>query len=155
MGQAKSRLSTDRLNELRAKHAGSNITFHKQNRLRSVPKSQSSIWQKYLTYLPTFFIGLVLLVVIGVLLTNIRPAQIANLGFYHSYWPLLLLVLGAVFFIFSFVLQNTRRGLLVSLLLTTTLFLKLQSVVLTSTVLVTLIGIIIGLDLFFKIVIKR
>jgi len=67
----------------------------------------------------------------------------------------LLLVLGAVFFIFSFLLQNTRRGLLVSLLLTTVLFLKLQSVVLTSTVLVTLIGIIIGLDLFFKIVIKK
>lgn len=155
MVQAKSRLSIDRLNELAAKRHLPNFSFKRQQPNQLNLNLSHPIWQNYLTYWPTLVIGLFFILMIGLLVSNVRPTQIANIGLYHSYWPLLLLVFGAVFFMASFFLQNTRRGLLAGILVTTLLFLKLQSVVLSSAVVLTLAGVLIGIEIFLKIVIKR
>ncbi len=65
---------------------------------------------------------------------TIPPSAVANILFYHSYLPFVLLFFLMIFFISSFLLLHTRRGVLCALYCTTILFLKLQEVELTASV---------------------
>lgn len=63
---------------------------------------------------------------------TIPPSTVANILFYHSYFPFIVLFFSMIFFISSFLLLHTRRGVLCALYCTTILFLKLQEVELTA-----------------------
>jgi hypothetical protein len=76
-------------------------------------------------------VHLFLLAVIGYsgiafILLRIQPSSIQHIFLPNSYSPLLFLFFVSTFFLSSFLLNNTRRGLLISFVLTLYLFLRLQ-----------------------------
>lgn len=91
-------------------------------------------------YLVLLVLGLGATVYLVYLLTTVQPDTIANIGFYHSYLPLLITLFFVVFFIGSFFLLHTRRAALIALGAVLLLFLKLQAVMLTLPVIASIIG---------------
>lgn len=75
-------------------------------------------------------------------LNNIRPQDIAHTPLPFTYGALQLPLFFANFFLFSFVLLNTRRGLLISIFITALLFLKLQLFILTATTVLSIFGLL-------------
>jgi len=68
---------------------------------------------------------------------RVHPQSIAHFLLPNSYLPLLLIFLFANFCLFTFIFHNTRRGLLLALLLTTYLFLQLQQFLTIKTALIS------------------
>ncbi len=111
-----------------------------------------SLIAKYLTHLPTLILSTPFLYTTYYILTKVNPDQIKHFLLPNTYLPLLISTFFASLFFFSFILLKTSRGLIISLLLTTLLFLKLQHVVFTPTLFAILIGFFM---VFFSITILR
>ncbi|MGD9129557.1 MAG: hypothetical protein PVJ09_03665 [Candidatus Woesebacteria bacterium] len=103
------------------------------SRLKKINKKRisidASIFKRYIQHLPTLFVSLPFFYASGYILTKIYPSEIKNLLLSNAYLPLQITVFLANFFFFSFLTLKTRRGLLVSLCISTFLFLKLEKVI--------------------------
>lgn len=86
---------------------------------------------------------------------TIPPTTVANILFYHSYLPFIALFFLMIFFVSSFLLLHTRRGVLCALYLTTLVFLKLQEVELTTGVYLVPLFILGGIELASLLAIKK
>ena len=100
---------------------------------------RQNLLKSYWQHLPTLVVGLIFAFITFLILTRIEPMSIKHFLLPHTYLPLLASVFVSSWFLLSFFLLNTRRGLLLSLALITLLFLKLQQVVLTTQVMLSVI----------------
>ncbi len=82
---------------------------------------------RYLKHSPTLILGLLSLAILYYLLSNFYPEQVKNILVANSYLPILLSFFFSGFFLFSFIFLHSRRGFLLSLFLTTILFLQIHS----------------------------
>jgi hypothetical protein len=123
MPKAKSRLARSRL-----KRGKKN---KKSKRSKGAERQWRSWLQAYWQHLPTLLVGLIFAAVTGLILTQVQPLKIKHFLLPHSYLPLLLAVFATCWFVASFVLLNTRRGLILALWCSLLLFLRLQQVLLT------------------------
>lgn len=79
-------------------------------------------------HLHLFFVSLVGYAAILYILLRVNPSSLQNVAVTNSYLPLLIIFLISNFCFFSFLFANTRRGLLISIILALYLFLRLQQV---------------------------
>ena len=93
----------------------------------------------YLLRLPTLFLSFVGYGAAFFIITHVYPEQVQSFLLPNTYLPLLLAFAEGHFFFFSYIFMKTRRGLLITLLLTTLLFLQLQTLLS-----LTFAGIVIG-----------
>lgn len=126
MSPARSRLSNPKL---RQKVQKSRRTHPQQP---DNEKVSERIWKRtaaHRQHLPLLIIASLGYIAVGYIIATYPPAAVADVLLPQAYLPLQLPLLLANFFFFSFMLQNTRRGLLIALLLAILLFLRLQYVV--------------------------
>jgi len=91
-------------------------------------KPKGSLLKKYWCHRSTLLVSLPFYGGVLFYLHFIYPEQIRNFLFPNSYLPLHFYLFVGNFFFFSFLLLSSRRGLVLSLMVTTLLFLKLQTV---------------------------
>ncbi len=115
MRKAKSRLSTESRNRKKTTNSFDLI----------------KILAKYLNYLPTLVLGGLFTIGLYYLVSTVPPDQIKHFIISNSYLPFTLGLFLSTWFITSFLLLNSRRGLLISLFLNWLVFLKLQQVVMS------------------------
>jgi hypothetical protein len=85
-------------------------------------------WKRYFFHLPTLILGLVSYAAAIFILTTVEPRSIQHLWLPNSYAPLLIAAGLGHLCVFGFLLLSTRRGILMSSVLTLILFLRLQQV---------------------------
>lgn len=120
---------------------------------RHKKSSRSISWITYFKHLPTLVLSLIFYGILFIILTRVDPDTIKNVIAPGFYLPFLLILFLANLFLFSFLFLNSKRGLFYSLLLTTIVFLKMQSVVFTWQVITTFIVLFLsyeGFALFFR-----
>lgn len=97
-----------------------------------VPAKKKSVQQldlvaKYKSKISTLLIGIFFLFLLVVFLNTVQPNQVQNFLFQNSFLPFLLLIGISLFFITSFLLLNSRRGLFISVGVTLGLWVKLTN----------------------------
>lgn len=95
--------------------------------IRKIAGSKKS--EKYLKFLPLLLVSMLLYLSIFWLVANIYPNEIANVLFPNSYLPFTLLLFFANLLFFSYLMLNTRRGLILSLVIAILVFFRLQRVI--------------------------
>lgn len=100
------------------------------SKLRSLPEVLkitivTKILVRYLRHIPLLILGLILLAVLWWLVTTWYPRELRNVVFAGSYLPIVATSFGTVFCFAAFVLLNSRRGVVVALLVTGILYLEL------------------------------
>ncbi len=135
---------------------------HNSDRLGADTKSRSRLaqifsqfWSFRLHYLLLLFLGLLGYAGTVYILWVVHPTEIANILFYHSYLPLLLVSFAGHFFFLSFIFLHTRRAVLAAVVLTVVLFLKLQAVIFTFPLLLTIFAAAILLEASLFFIFKR
>lgn len=83
------------------------------------------ILNNYVTKIRTLGIGIFFLALLFVFLYSIHPNQIKNVLYPNSFLPFLVLTALSIFFIASYFLMNTRRGLFVATSILVLLWIKL------------------------------
>lgn len=96
-----------------------------QNNTKNRNRQSSNLYSKHLLLL---ILSGVFYLIVFYLLTNFPPKSVANVPLTNLYLPLLLPFFLANYFLISFILLNTKRGFIFSLLLTCLLFFKLQQI---------------------------
>jgi hypothetical protein len=123
------------------------------------PHHESSIlvlfFKARLKFILLLVLGLLSLASCIYILQVVPPEQIANTLFYHSYFPLLLSLFGTVFFTTSFLLLHSRRAFLLAASITLVVFFKVQDVLITEVLLLSLFGGAIVLELLFSFIFKK
>ncbi len=84
--------------------------------------------RKHLKHLPLFVLSLFFYLGAYLVLTKVYPSSIQHFLIPNTYLPLQLALFGGNFFFFSFLLLNTRRGFLFSLVISWGVFVKLQGI---------------------------
>lgn len=84
--------------------------------------------KKYLSHLATLILAIFFYYLIWLLMHQVYPAQIKNFIIINAYLPLALLFFLANFFAFSFLLLSSKKGFVLSLLLTLFLEIYLQKI---------------------------
>lgn len=87
-----------------------------------------SFWKKYFVHLPTLLMGILFYSGVFLLVNNVYPQKIKDFLIPNLYLPLQLLLFLGNFFFLSYLWLNSRRGLLISLLINCWLFFKLLKV---------------------------
>lgn len=144
MKRAKTRLRPDFLTATPAAAEPAITTRLGSFRRQEKPQQQLA---RYLRFLPVLLLSLPFYGAVISIITNFRPHQIADTFFSNSYFFLQLPLLIANLLMFSFILLNTRRGLLLSFFLSVLLFLKLQHVLIEWSWLIPLALIFVSLEL--------
>lgn len=85
-------------------------------------------WKEYLLHLPLLISALLAYCGVIFIFGWIEPRSIQNIFLPNSYAPLLLVCTVANFCLFSYFFLNSRRGIIVSIVITILLFLRLQQV---------------------------
>ncbi len=114
-----------------------------------------SFWSTRLRYLLLLFLGILGYAGCIYIFRMVQPESIANILFYHSYLPLLIVSFCAHFFFWSFIFLHSRRAFFVAIVLTTLLFFKLQAVILTTPLLIGIIGAAVLLELAIFFIFKK
>jgi hypothetical protein len=111
-------------------------TQSKPRRKIKAPQIQLSLKpsKKYLKHLPLLLLSVPFYAGAYYIFTYIHPDKIKHFLIPNTYLPLQFTLFSGNFFLFSYLLLNTRRGLGLSLFLSFTLFLKLQLITNYSTV---------------------
>lgn len=154
MARAKSRLLSNKSHKFKK----SEIINTKTNldHKNSSPKSSlKNKLQQYLKHLPTFFLGLIFSASTYLILTKISPTIIQHFILPNTYLPFLFSATLSVFFLFSFFLLNTRRGLLISILFAIFLFLRLQQTLLQPLSIFIIIIPFFVIEIIFSLINKR
>ncbi len=82
----------------------------------------------YIIHLPTLFLALIISYLTYLLITNVSPESIKHFLVPNTYLPLLILAFTSIFFLSSYILLNTRKGLTIASIFIVFLFLSLQQV---------------------------
>lgn len=85
-------------------------------------------WKSYLIYFPILVIGLLSYAATAFIFLTIEPRSIQHVLLTNSYAPLIIVSGMAHFALFSYLLLNSRRGAVISLVLSVLLFLQLQQI---------------------------
>ncbi len=121
-----------------------------KSRIKSVPRKKEIlkkggfktnfflIIKKYLNHLPTLILAIILWLTTVFFLREISPDSVKHFILPNSYLPFLVLIFLSSLFSLSFIFLNRRIGYLLSIAITTYLFLKIQQVVLESWLLIPL-----------------
>jgi hypothetical protein len=109
----------------------------------------------YLTHLLTLIIGLCFTFITYNIFKHISPVSIKHFILPNSYLPLLLPLFLSCFFCLSFVLLNTRRGFLTSLIILILTFLKLQAVIFTPLIILCTILPFLTLEIILSLISAR
>lgn len=137
--KARSRLqsSTDQKSNKKRRVTGGGKSTHTAPQSKRLTKTQNQlgILSRYRQFAAAGLLSLPFFTAAVYILTQIQPAEIENWLIPHSFLPLLLASFGAGFFLFSYLLLNTRRGFLLAALTTTCLYLRLQQIIITPDVL--------------------
>jgi hypothetical protein len=80
-------------------------------------------------YLPILIVSFIFYYGVYHIFVNVSPDSIANYLLPNTYLPLLVTFFLANFFLFTYIFLNKNFGLLISLFLTTLMFMRLQQVV--------------------------
>ncbi|MEA2056148.1 MAG: hypothetical protein U9O78_00305 [Patescibacteria group bacterium] len=104
----------------------------KQNKKKKSSFNLFSLLQYYFNHLPCLFLAIVFNGLLYYLVTHVNPSQIKNFLLPNTYLPFLLILFFASWFSISFLMLNSRRGLVITLLLVWIVFLKLQKVIFTQ-----------------------
>lgn len=104
---------------------------------------------------PFLIISLSLYAVLFYIFTSVHPASIANWILYQSYFLVVILFLGATFFMVRFVLLKQQYAWCISIWLTLLLFLKLQSFQVSWSVIIISFLIIVAPFLIWPVLFKR
>lgn len=112
MQKAKSRIKTTKKTKLKIKV--------------SKPQFSLKLPKKYLKHLLLLFLSIPFYAGAYYIFTYIHPVKIQHFLIPNTYLPLQLVLFLGNFFLFSYLLLNTRRGFELSFFLMLTLFLKLQ-----------------------------
>lgn len=106
-------------------------------------------------YWPLAIVSLPFFGLIGFMMTHVRPSVIQDMLLPNTYLPLLSCVFLAVWFLSCFLLQNIRWGALLSALISLFLFLKLQSVIFTPSLIAALLISFAIIELLLTVVSKK
>ncbi len=171
MEKARSRLTTNKQSSKRTKPHSKPSKFTRDKLAQAVANMPKLSWNSsslvarllsnvhtYREYWRALAISLLFAAIVLGILTQVAPSRIRDVILPNSYLPLLVPTFLSLFFGCSFVLLNTRRGLLVSSFLTALLFLRLQRVLITTElviVLLTFFGILEILSLVYANILKR
>ena len=136
MKKAKSRLkklaSTKKFTKfVNVKKIGNFAKFNNYRKKQKKAYQTPIFLQKYLTHLPVLILSILFYFLVWRILTKVQPEQIQNFILDDSYLPILIPLLFANLFFFSFLLLKTRRGLLISILINILISLHLQKIYLT------------------------
>ncbi len=101
--------------------------------------------KKYLRHLPLLLLSMPFYGGAYYIFSHIHPAKIKHFLIPNTYLPLQLILFGGNFFLFSYLLLNTKRGLRMSILIGLILFLKLELI--TNYLAVAAVLLIIGLTI--------
>jgi hypothetical protein len=93
----------------------------------------------YLAYSSTLILAIPFYLATHYIFKNIPPDLIKNFILVNSYLPLQLALFFANFFFFSFLTLKTRRGLLIAAIITIFLFLKLQQVIISWQIVISIL----------------
>jgi hypothetical protein len=114
-------------------------------------KKEKFFLAKHFNHLPALFMAFFFYVILGIVVVNIDPSLVKDLILPSTYLPVLILVFVANFFLLSFLLLNSKRGLFYSSLITLITFLKFQNVIFELSILLILVLIAIFFELLFNI----
>ncbi len=137
MQKAKSRLSS-KTRKVVVEKKRTRSPLIKKSTAKKIPQPKTI--NKYLKFLPLLLVSMLLYSSIFWLVANIYPHEISNILFPNSYLPFTLLLFFANLLFFSYLMLNTRRGLILSLVIAILVFLKLQRVIFEWNWAVPLIG---------------
>lgn len=98
-------------------------------RKRAPKGSKSAVKSRHWHHLPTLLISLPFYAGAYYLVTKVSPQSIRHFLIPNTFLPLQFILMIANFFGFSYLLLSTRRGLAASLIISSTLFFKLQGIV--------------------------
>lgn len=87
--------------------------------------------------------------------TTLPPSRVADILFFQSYLPFLVLCAAATFFFFSFLLLNSRRAALIAAAGTVLLFFKLQDFLVTTSLVLFLFAPLLLIELSSHLVNKK
>lgn len=136
-------------------HHVADTSHHRSRKPLQTQLSSVKVLTARLHYLPLLILSFACFCVLWYIFTSVHPHQLANFLFFHSYLPVLLLFFGATFFLFTFVLLNSRRAVLVSTYLTFLLFFKFQDVQLSWVLVGGLLAVIVGIELVARFTAKK
>ncbi len=111
--------------------------------------------QKRIRFLPLLALGLASFAACLYIFTTIRPEEIANVLFFQSYLPLLLVVFAAVFFTSNFFFLHSRRAAEISFLCTLLLFLQLQDVIVTLPIVGAVAAVLLATEVLSTFIFKK
>lgn len=120
-------------------------------RLNHTP-SHHSRWQPYARHAPLLGLGLVFFLLTLYMMLQISPAQIEISFLPKLHLPFQIMTFLSMFFLASFLTLNTRRGYLLAAFGQTLIFLRLQQVVLTREVVISLIGIFVIIEVLLSVI---
>lgn len=101
----------------------------KQTRKKKPYLNLLSLLSYYLNHLPCLFLAIAFNALLCYLATRVSPNQVKHFLLANTYLPFILTFFFASWFTISFLILNSRRGLVITLFLVWILFLRLQQVV--------------------------
>ncbi len=138
--RARSRIKLQPKSKLKAKADSPVIANSRQTRAVSrrrplVKKSQNQtssklarLFNRYLSHWPGLFLSLVVASGLWIFVNNVHPSQVQHTILANSYLPFIILFFLFWLFFISFLLLNSHYGLIISIWLTSWLFLRLHQV---------------------------
>lgn len=99
-----------------------------QNKQSKIPSTVKKLLSRYLHHWPGLLLSIGLGEGMWIFLNQIHPSQVQHAFLANSYLPLILLFFCFCLFSASFILLNSHFGLIISLWLTSWLFLRLHQV---------------------------
>lgn len=146
MKRAKSRLKQPAFEKPAGKHSNPSQPIFKAKDSRQKPTGLGA----YLRYLPVLILSLPFYALVFWIVSTQYPDQIADTLFSNSYLYFQIPLFIANTLLFSFLLLDTTRGVLLSSLISILLFLRLQLVIFELSWILPLLGIFVLLDLITK-----
>ncbi|MCA9369142.1 hypothetical protein KC721_02505 [Candidatus Woesebacteria bacterium] len=113
-------------------------SLHK--RTKNAVTVEHPLLKKYLKFSPLLIVAILHLGLLSYVVRTVAPETWQHFLIPNSYLPMLLLLIATVFWFSSYLFLNTARGIRFSLFAGIFFFLKVQSVILSSSFVVVVIG---------------
>ena len=117
--------------------------------------SHQTSWLKgYITHLPTFLLCLVSGYLTYLFISNVSPESVRHFLLPNTYLPLIVLVFITIFFLFSFLLLNSRRGMFAANYISLLLFLALNQVIIDWRLVILLLVPFVTIEIILSLIIQ-
>jgi hypothetical protein len=172
MSRAPSRLNSIRKKQIRKvepsiQRTRSRIKQSAQKNKRladSSDRNRVKIWRqlvpiqllkKYFKYLPIFLLAVITGYFLWLFVKHVDPDAVKHFILPNSYLPFLIIIFIFCFLLCSFLLLNSRQGLLISLAIISLLFLRLQQVMINPWLVIIIILPLITLEMVLSLIKKK